>query len=85
MNKLIKHIGRVLTSDGFNTDFLSLCNTVAIDSTGIVFRVGDKVKHEGADPNEVGEILEFFIDEEYGEIGVNTTLGVCHLNYIYHV
>ena len=66
-------------------NFISVDSKIAIDSDGVIFRIGDKVRHEGATANEIGVIEKFSIDEISEEVLVNTDKGFCHLDIIYHI
>lgn len=66
-------------------NFLSSDNITAINSYGVIFKVGDEVQHEGVeDENETAIIKSFessIIDEE---IIVHTSRGHCKLDYLMH-
>ena len=43
----------------FKQDYLNLDETVAISAEGTIFKIGDTVKHEGANENEIAIITHF--------------------------
>lgn len=62
-------------------NFISVDSTIARDSYGSYFKIGDEVGHEGS--NDFATILSFEIDKESQEVKVNTSKGHCHLDFIF--
>lgn len=63
-------------------NFLGADKTVAINSYGEYFKVGDEVSHDGAPNDETAIIESFEFDEETVEVKANTTRGHCHIDFI---
>ncbi len=62
-------------------NFISTDKTLARDSYGEYFKVGEVVEHED-DTVGSATILSFEIDEEYNEVKVITDKGWAHLDFL---
>lgn len=61
-------------------NFLSVDESVALNSYGEYFKAGDRVVHEGAKGE--ARIVSFELHKEYNEIKAHTTKGWCHIDFI---
>jgi len=61
-------------------NFISVDNTIAINSDGGLFHIGDEVEHDGS-KNEIAIIQKFEVLPD-DEIKVYTTKGHCHLDFL---
>ncbi len=64
-------------------DYLSVDGTRVLSCHGEFFHVGQEVKHEGADENEIGIIERFELDVEDNSILAYTTKGHGHIEFLY--
>jgi len=63
-------------------NFINADKTIARNSYGGFFKIGDKVEHEGA--NDGGAIISSFeVDETSNEIKAHTDKGWSHLDFIF--
>jgi hypothetical protein len=65
-------------------DFLNPISTRAISAEGLIFKIGDKVKHSGVDENEIGTILSFYLNKETNDVIARTDKGTGRISFMYH-
>jgi hypothetical protein len=65
-------------------NFINCSKTIAINSYGDIFKVGDFVKHLDPDAGQT-DIIGFSIDENYSAIKVDTVLGYAYIDFIQHI
>lgn len=68
----------------FKQDYLNIDETVAISAEGTIFKVGDVVKHEGADENESATISYFSKDFKSYDVIAHTEKGFGRISFMYH-
>lgn len=68
----------------FKQDYLNLDETVAISAEGTIFKIGDTVKHEGADNTETAIISHFSKDFKSYDIIAHTNKGFGRISFMYH-
>ncbi len=62
-------------------NFLSCDKKTAINSYGVLFEVGEVVKHQDKEAG-TAKIISFFEDIARNEIAAQTTKGVAHIDFI---
>ena len=68
----------------YRQNFLNWNLTVAINSYGELFKIGDVVCHEGSEiENETATIKRFEIDAESEEVKAYTDKGHAHIDFFY--
>lgn len=68
----------------FKQDYLNLDETVAISAEGTIFKIGDTVKHDGADENESATISHFSKDFKSYDVIAHTNKGFARISFLYH-
>jgi len=68
----------------FKQDYLNIDRTVAISAEGVIFKVGDTVKHEGVKHEETAVILNFTVNLDSFDVIANTDKGTGRISFLYH-
>lgn len=68
----------------FKQDYLNLDETIAISAEGTIFKIGDTVKHEGANENETAIITHFSKDLKSYDVIAHTSRGFGRISFMYH-
>lgn len=63
-------------------DYISIDKKTAISAEGEIFKVGNKVTHDGADFNEVAIINKFSINKKSYDIIAHTNLGTARISFL---
>ena len=70
----------------FKQDYLNLDHTVAISAEGMIFKVGDVVKHEGSeDKKETAIISKFTTNLKTFDVIAHTERGHGRISFMYVV
>jgi hypothetical protein len=67
----------------FKHDFISVDNKVAISAEGIVFKIGDVVKHSGDEEEKEATIESFSLDKNTMDVMAHTKFGVGRICFLY--
>ena len=62
-------------------NYLSVDEKTAMSGNGDFFKIGEKVKHDGAG-EEQATIQSFICDKDRNEIRVNTDKGYAHIDFL---
>lgn len=66
-------------------DFINLDKTRAISAEGDIFKIGDKVCHEGSEvKEEVGVIISFSVNTDTNDVIAFTDKGSGRISFMYH-
>lgn len=65
-------------------DYISMDHKTAISSEGVIFKIGDEVKHEGESEDETAFIKGFRLDYDSNDIVAETTRGHARISFLYH-
>lgn len=69
----------------FKQDYLNIDKTVAISAEGIIFKIGDVVKHESSEnKKDSGTISKFTVDLESYDVLAHTERGYGRISFMYH-
>ena len=69
----------------FKQDYLNLDESIAISAEGVIFKIGDKVKHEGAESeDETATISHFSKDLKSYDVIAHTERGFGRICFMYH-
>lgn len=79
-----RNIDQSNLSTEFKQDYLNLDETVAISAEGIIFKIGDVVKHQGAGDKETAIITHFSKDLKSYDIIAHTKKGFGRISFMYH-
>jgi hypothetical protein len=79
-----RRINQELLDIEFKQDYLNVPQTVAISSEGVIFMIGDVVKHDD-DKKETAVITKFTVDTETIDVIAHTTKGIARISFLYHI
>lgn len=69
----------------FRRDFRSVDKQTAISAEGVMFKVGDVVKHSGDENNVAAAITKFTLDTETMDVMAHSSEGVGRICFLYHL
>lgn len=85
MGNKIKEIRVIeLRDPSLRQDYISMDHKTAISSEGVIFKIGDKVKHQGESEDETAFIKGFRLDYDSMDILAETTKGYAKISFLYH-
>ncbi len=74
----------IISKVEFKQDYINIDQNVAISSEGTVFKIGDKVFHEGDSGDNIGIIEKFIINKITNDVMAYTTEGIGRISFLYH-
>ena len=69
----------------FRRDFRSVDKQAAISAEGVMFKIGDLVKHEGDEHGLAAAIERFSINSETMDVMAHSSVGVGRISFLYHL
>lgn len=79
-----KHERILVLPQEFRCDYLGINQRSALSAEGVLFQIGDKVKHDGDDDDKIGTIEEFMLDTATMDVKAKTEHGIGRICFLYH-